>query len=362
MHFIKRTLAAIIVVSLLISGGAFAVEDKESRRVYIEGTKFMVNGREIWFNGVNTPWHHWNDFGGRYDEAFWDEHFGKLKAAGVNASRIWINCNGLVGVLINEDGSFDKVTDKHWKDLDSLFALAQKHELYLMPTLLSFDHFKDTNIGYRNWRNMVLSSENIDQFVEGYVVKLVDRYKDNEYIFAIDLMNEPDWVHENVECGQLDWKDISNLFARCAAAIHEHSDILVTVGIGIIKYNSVRYEGNKVSNTYLKGLSGNEASFVDFYSTHYYHWQYQWFGSPFEMTPMEFKLDGGKPSLLGECSAVDETKVPLSERYENAYNKGWNGVFAWTSNGVDACGGFSDVAPAAKHMMGIAGDKIFPFE
>lgn len=33
-------------------------------KVSIDGIKFMVGGKELWFNGVNTPWDHWNDFGG----------------------------------------------------------------------------------------------------------------------------------------------------------------------------------------------------------------------------------------------------------------------------------------------------------
>lgn len=335
--------------------------DSGDRKVYIEGTNFFVNGKQIWFNGVNTPWDNWNDFGGNFEYDFWDSHFAQLKEAGVNATRIWINCNGLVGVMINEDGSFASVTDKHWSDLDSLFELAEKHGIYIMATLLSFDHFKDSNQGYENWRNLIKSSDNIDRFVDGYVIPFAERYDDNDYLFSIDLMNEPDWVYENEECGKQSWDDISDLFARCAAGIHEHSDILVTVGMGIVKYNSDSYEGNKVSDEYLQSLSGNENSYLDFYSPHYYEWQKQWFGYPFNISPEKYKLDVTKPVVIGECVARDD-KDPLAQRYENAYNNGWNGVFAWTSNGIDNCGGFDDVKPAAQHMLELAVDKIYPFE
>mgnify|MGYP003289122360 CR=1 FL=1 len=337
-------------------------ETNTDNLVYIEGTKFMVDGKEIWFNGVNTPWDNWNDFGGNFDYTFWDTHFAELRAAGVNATRIWINCNGLVGVILNEDGSFKEVTQQHWSDLDSLMELAQKHGIYIMATLMSFDHYKDSNTGYKNWRNMTQNEEYIKQFVDGYVIPLCQRYDNNNYLFSIDLMNEPDWVYENNECGKLKWEDICNLFAHEAAAIHENSDILVTVGFGIIKYNSDKYEGNMGSDEYLSSLSGNDNSYLDYYSTHYYHWEKPWFGYPFDKSPADFKLDGTKPSVIGECAAVDESGVTLKQRYEDCYNNGWNGAFAWTSNGVDACGGYTDVAPATKNILEIAGEeKIYPY-
>ncbi|MGN1203810.1 MAG: hypothetical protein ACI4SA_02030 [Lachnospiraceae bacterium] len=329
-------------------------------RVTIEGNSFYVDGREIWFNGANTPWDNWNDFGGSFDAAFWDRHFTELNDAGVNSTRIWINCNGLVGVKINEDGSFGSVTDKHWEDLDTLFSLAKEHKIYVMATLLSFDHFKNSNTGYQNWRNMITDSDNIDSFVEGYVVPFVKRYDDNDYLYSIDLMNEADWVYENAECGKIPWENISDYFARAAAGIHENSDILVTSGLAMVKYHSDRFQGNKVSDEYLKSLSGNENSYLDFYSMHYYHWEKEWFGYPFDQTPADYGLTDAKPCVIGECAAVDEGGVSLTNRYEQAFQNGWKGVYVWTSNGVDSCGGYDDMAPATKNILTIAQDYVYP--
>lgn len=46
-----------------------APEAKKNARVTTDGTKFMVDGKELWINGVNTPWQSWNDFCGNMDEA-----------------------------------------------------------------------------------------------------------------------------------------------------------------------------------------------------------------------------------------------------------------------------------------------------
>lgn len=329
-------------------------------QVVIENGKFMVKGNEIWFNAVNTPWDNWNDFGGSFDVAFWDSHFANLKAAGVNATRIWFNCNGMVGVKLNDDGSFNSVTDKHWQDVDRLFELAAKHEIYIMATMLSFDHFKDTNDGYQAWRNMICSSENIDQFVQGYVIPFAKRYDANDYLWSIDLMNEPDWVYENDECGKIDWDNLSNYFARASAGIHENSDVLVTVGFGIIKYNSDSQQGNMASKEYLYYLSRNENSYIDFNSVHYYYWQKQWFGFPFDKSPAEFGLDDSIPCVIGECASLDEGDVTIQEKYNMALENGWDGVFAWTSNGVDTCGGYLDVIPATSSIYEKIPEKVYP--
>lgn len=340
-------------------------EGDGSAAVKVDGTQFKVSDKELWINGVNTPWDKWNDFGSdNFNYAFWDMHFGELEEAGVNASRVWINCNDMIGVKLDDTGKFVEVTDKHWQDLDVLFTLAKKHHIYIMATLLSFDHFKDSNNGYQNWRDMIQSDENIDSFVDGYVIPFAQRYNNCDYLWSIDLMNEPDWVYENAESGQIPWENISNYFARAAAGIHENSDKLVTVGFGIIKYNSDDFEGNKGSDEYLQNLSGNKNSYLDFYSTHYYYWEYTWFGYPFNKSPVDFKLDGTKPCVIGEVAAndVSESGETAEQKYESAYNNGWNGVMAWTSNGVDNCGDLTDIAPAAKKMTEIADDKVHPLK
>ncbi|MBR1724738.1 MAG: cellulase (glycosyl hydrolase family 5) [Ruminococcus sp.] len=340
-------------------------EGDGTAQVKVDGTKFTVSDKELWINGVNTPWNIWNDFGNSgFNYAFWEMHFAELEEAGVNASRVWINCNDMVGVILNDDGSFKEVADKHWRDLDVLFTIAKKHHIYIMATLLSFDHFKDSNGHYENWRNMIQSSDNIDSFVDGYVVPFVERYDSCDYLWSVDLMNEPDWVYENAECGQIGWEHISDYFARAAAGIHEHSDVLVTVGFGIIKYNSDMYEGNKGSDEFLQSLSGNSNSYLDFDSTHYYFWEFQYFKYPFKKGPVKFGLEGKKPAVIGEVAAYDynESGQYIEQKYEDAYNSGWNGVMTWTSNGVDDCGDMENIAPAVARIVEIADEKVHPLK
>lgn len=305
--------------------------EKPSARVKIKDTKFTVHGRELWINGANTPWQNWNDFTGMMDEKFWDNEFARLTEDHINCTRIWINCNGEDIVRLNSDGEILSINQGHWADLDKLFALAKKYQLYLMPTLLSFDHFKEPKESGRHWQALISKKETADAYAEIYVKEFCKRYGDNEYIFSIDIMNEPDWVYENEECGKIGWDMLSYFFGKCASVIHENCDILVTVGMGIIKYNSDRYAGNKVSDEYLIKLTGDEKAYIDFYSTHYYNWQKEWFGFPCDKSPAEFGLDGTKPCLLGETHNDDEEEcgMSLTEKYKSVYDKGWNGIMVW---------------------------------
>ena len=212
--------------------GIFKSESESaSARVTVSGDKFIVNGSEIFFSGMNAPWQNWNDFNGGMNEDFWEAEFKRFNEDHINCVRIWVNCDGESIVDLNSDGSISSINEKHWEDLESLFNLAKKYKVYVMPTLLSFDHFK--NGSGPNWRALIRSRENCDAYAEQYIKEFCKRFGDNEYVFSIDLMNEPDWVYENEECGQIPWEDISYLFAKSAATIHENSDILVTVGMAL---------------------------------------------------------------------------------------------------------------------------------
>ena len=82
-RILKRLFSfAMAAVMTCTAAGCGKSEDKKSdgpsARVTVDGTKFMVDGKELWINGVNTPWQKWNDFGGDMDEAFWDKTFAQL--------------------------------------------------------------------------------------------------------------------------------------------------------------------------------------------------------------------------------------------------------------------------------------------
>ncbi|MBQ8327533.1 MAG: cellulase (glycosyl hydrolase family 5) [Lachnospiraceae bacterium] len=326
-------------------------------RVTVEGTEFVVDGENIYMNGSNVPWNNWNDFGGSFNKKFWNEHFATLHESGINSVRVWISCNGDAGMSITKEGYVNGASTKHWEHLDTLFTLAEENGIYVMATLMSFDHFKDSNNTYNSWRTMIQDETLMDSYVENYLIPFCERYDDFNSLWSIDLCNEPDWIYENSECGKISWENICKFFAKEASAIHDNSDILVTIGFGMIKYNSEIYSGNMGSDEYLQSLYADEAAYLDFYSTHYYEWEATWYGFPFDVTPTEFGLDGTKPCVLGEFPAVGmlgnvngSKEMSADDCYINLYNNWWNGAFAWTSNGVDDCGSLEDFKTGAMEV------------
>ena len=350
----------------------------ENRRITIENNEFMVDGKRIWINGTNTPWNKWNDFGGGYDDSWWDKHFAELHNAGINAVRVWINCNNDNDAIgINNSGMISGASGSHWSDLDKFFITAARNQIYIMATLLSHNHFKDegSRPTAQRWRNMLNSDAACASFAENYTVPFVKRYGDNPWLWSIDLCNEPDWVFEESDCGKIPWERISYFFAVNAAAIHENSSVLVTVGMSFPKYNSdySSYEGNKVSDAFLQNLYPNKNAYLDFWSQHYYDWVGPWYGVPFYVSPYGIKpggfgLDASKPAVIAECSAKgSKGKTTGTENntivtdYESAYINGWQGVMPWTSNGVDSNGNLQDHSPATTYMLAKYQDVIFPF-
>jgi len=342
------------------------LKNNDEYRITIKNKEFTVNGKRIWINGTNTPWNKWNDFGGDYNDTWWNEHFAKLHEAGINAVRVWINCNNDQGaVIINNSGMVSGVSDKHWADLDKFFKTAQRNKIYIMATLLSFDHFKNT--GSRQaalkWRAMLQNDTACASFVSNYTIPFINRYMDNPWLWSIDICNEPDWIYEDAVCGEISWDRISYFLALNTAAIHENSGILVTVGMAFPKYNAdgSAYEGNKVSDTFLQKLFSNKNVYLDFWSPHYYDWVGEYYRVPFYVKPGDWGLDNSKPALIGECSAKGSAGKTIISDFENAFINGWQGVMPWTSNGVDANGDIDDLSPATKYMLEKHRDNVFPW-
>ena len=163
------------VLVLFFLGCCLAFQNVSAQFVYIENKVFKVNGCPIYFNGANTPWDNWNDFGGNYDATFWSTHYTNMKNNGMNSSRVWISCNGDVQPNINTDGTVTGVSAQFWNNLDNFFASAQTNGIYIMATMMSFDHTKNTYMKYQRWRNMLNDPTKIQTYIDNYLVPFVNR-------------------------------------------------------------------------------------------------------------------------------------------------------------------------------------------
>ena len=360
----KKNLVKMAVAIIML---AMAGLPGKAQTISVKGNNFYVNtGQRIWLNGVNTPWNRWNEFGVNFDRDWWDEHFQLLRSNGINCSRIWFSCNGDGGVLSSSSG-VTGVSPSFFKDCDTLFAIAQRNGIYIDATMMSFDHCKSPNANFMNWRNIITNKAASQTFIDNYLLPFVNRYKSNPYLFAIDLCNEPEWISENKEDGQLPVRDLQRFFAMCAAAVHNSSSVPVTIGSACIKWNSdiPVCVGNYWKNDALQAAFNDPKAFLDFYCIHYYAWVHKYFKSPFEMSPSDYGIND-RPVIIEESPAKDEglkeVEITLMEAYELALLKGYQGNMPWTSNGVDRNGNISTIGPATLSFSKNHPELVFPLE
>jgi len=356
-----------------------ALSEDALERISVEGEHFVRNGKRIWLNGANTPWHQWEEFGGndkgeRMDESWWDAHFAKLAEHGITNTRVWLSCDGYAGIQITEEGYIEGPTDAFWEDVDKLMEIARTHRVYIMAGLMSFDHTKEGNPYYREWRRLFEDQDKMDSFVENYTVPLVKRYADNPYLFSIDVCNEILWLSdtERPETGSIPWENLQYFVAKNAQRVHEESEVLVCVS-NYLKYTSELYEGHYWSDEALASVLDHPLAYVDFYKIHYYAWVHPHFGLHIEHTPEALGM-GGKPAITGEISGKGVYKeiynedgskerlkiMPLAEAYQLSLQNGWQGIQPWTSNGVDIHGDLDDIGPAARTFAEKYPDLVNP--
>jgi hypothetical protein len=336
-----------------------------AQTISVKGNIFYSDSnKRIWLNGTNTPWNTWNDFGGNFDRDWWNNHFQTLKSYGINCCRVWISCNGNGAVKTDSTG-VTGLSNTFFKDCDSLFAMAARNGIYIDATMISFDHFKKPNANFMHWRNIITNPTASKTFIDYYLNPFVNRYKSNPYLFAIDLCNEPEWISENQEDGQLPVKDLQRFFAMCAAAVHHNSTVLVTIGSACIKWNSdiPGCVGNYWKKSALQSAFNDPKATLDFYCIHYYSWVHKWFSSPFEKSPTDYGIDD-LPVIIeespGNDSGLKEIPMTMDQAFESALKKGYQGNFPWTSNGVDRNGDITTIGPAAQTFRKNHLDLVYP--
>ncbi len=326
---------------------------QETDRIKINGTDFYSGNKILWLNGVSLS----IEINSLHDEKYWSNMFEELRNSGINCIRMeFLTCP----VKLYNDGSFNKIDEEFFDNFDVIANTAQENKVYLIPVLLSEKVFTEGSDTAR-WNSMAKNKTLIDTYVKGYVAPFVTRYTDNNYILAVDIFDEPDIIAEKIGTQYAQWDDLTAFFAKNAAAVHSNSEILVTVGMSKVKYNSDNRNGNYVSDFKLR-KSGDINGYLDFYSIHYYYCNNSWAGFPFELTPKEYTLDGTKPCIISKAEyANDKSGRSLNDKYISAYNNGWNGVFADAGDCSDAAVP-EEIKTAADVVMKASNKKVFPHD
>ncbi len=306
------------------------------QRITIQGNRFMHNNAPFFLIGANTPWDKWNDFGGEYNPEFWENEFARMQNMGINSSRIWISCDAAGQPYVDSLGITHPASQQFWDNMDDMMYKAQKHNIYIIATIASFDMLDDTKPASKNWLSMITCQRTLALYTETFLKPLVKRYENNPYFLAIDICNEPEWMNEHKKYGGLEWEYLQTFAGMCAAAIHScNTPVLVTLGSAAVKWHCDKFEGNKWSDDALQNLTADSLAYLDFWQIHYYNWTNQ-FGNPFHNAPAFYNLED-KPCIIGETPGNNKIygfEISYEEIYSLPYQLGYSGVYPWTSNGA----------------------------
>lgn len=340
------------------------------QEVKIDGNKFTLDNSEIWFNGINTPWNLFGDFGrSDFNPEWWTSEFAKYKQNNINLARVWIHMSGEFSPNIDDSGHVSGTNDIFWDHMDHLMNVSEQNGVYLIPALFSFDITKDGYKTTQQWRKWIQSEENIQSYIDNVLIPMVKRYDNRKFILAWEICNEPEWMFENSEHGPQSFSDVQRMHAMLAAAIHENCSKYVTTGSAAPKWNSPIYdswgdnEGNMFSDEALSNSINNSKAFLDFYQYHWYPWQSEWMKSPFTMTTVEYDVDD-RPVIVGESEGNDVCDKyvcqTVTEMYESAYVNGFDGVCAWKTPQNDGHGTFEKIAVATNAFYNNHPKLVYP--
>ncbi|MCD6505152.1 cellulase family glycosylhydrolase [Candidatus Poribacteria bacterium] len=291
--------------------------------IFISSLAFGGEVRDTFTLGCNLPWLDgrmgWDvaykpEWGCGFDEAKVDRYFADMHRMGVKVVRWWLLADMRGGVIFDEDGYPTGVYPELFEHMDYVMdRICPKYgiRIYwcLLSGLLNTDHF-----------NMVVDEKARRVYIQNVLIPIARRYGDHPYLFAFDLMNEPEsdvkGPSGNWSLRGTDWNTMREFLGECADAIHRVAPrAKVSVGSGWHGWENV-------AKGKYKGLG------LDFYDFHIYT------DSTYLPPVKSLKLD--KPCLIGEYNVREETKdeerqAELVGRFlREAREKGYMGVLIWS--------------------------------
>lgn len=351
--------------------------------VSIGGNKFYVNGKEIFFSGINAAWQKQADYsldflGRNFDYTWWSNELQRCKDNKMNLVRIWIHGAGNYSPSLNGDGLVTGATAQFWTDMDQLVQIATEKKIYIMPTFWSFDMVK--NVGsskYTQYRQIINDVNKTKWYTEYFLIPFVQRYNNKPYVMGYDICNEPEHMWRDANCGNLARNNVIRFVAWCAAAINANTSKPVTVGSMWIIFNSNKYgtgwdpyAGNNYSDLSLQAQYANSNAYLDFWSPHWYQWQSS--GGPFNTSIGYWMDNGNKPSLIGETYGGNvnsstpqntaEWNITMANFIKQSYWNGYAGVLGWKNphENSDNMGTFAGVASGALDFYANYPTLVYP--
>jgi hypothetical protein len=334
------------------------------------GATISYNATAYYINGINVPWNQFGSdagshyqWGHLYNPTWFETFFTQCQQYGVNCCRLWIHCDGRSSPEFNDSGYVTGLDPTFLSDFEDILARGQAHKVMVMPCLWSFDMTKDNTGGAGKYggkhSDLIRDSLKTRSYIDKALVPMVSKFANTPNLFAWEIINEPEWSVSDIQAGgagdMVTKVEMQRFCGLIAAAIHDNSGKMVTVGSASLKWCSPRV-GPAILNMWrdsgLKAATNNNPKAVlDFYQIHYYDWMNNadWGYDPFQLSPAKtpgwWKLD--KPVLVGECPATNGVYT-TAQMVANCFANGYCGIMPWSYNANDGAGTWNGVRDQLK--------------
>jgi hypothetical protein len=310
--------------------------------------------KQYFLNGPNIAWNNYGwDFGDNaygwgggngYNAAWWENTFTQVQNYGGNSVRVWVHCKGEHNPLFSS-GTCTGLNNNFFNNMDDMLNRARNHNLMVIICLWDF-HV--TDVGRQD---VMKDLAKTNAYINNALIPMVQRYANQCNLLAWEIFNEPEWIMSgapgagNYGGAPVTVTEMQRFVGLCAAAVHNNSDKLVTVGSACLRYNS---DVSPANVNYWKDASliaasgGNPKAYLDFYQIHYYDWMLQsgnnW--APYNRPLSYWNLD--KPVLIGESGNTGF--YTYQQQFDLGYANGYCGTMIWahTSGGAASWGQFNN--------------------
>ena len=239
---------------------------------------------------------------------------------GFKIIRIWV-FESYEGLMFNSLGYVTNVHPSLYNNMDDFVQRCENKNLYIYFCLISYKQYGEDEKAWK-YLNIITNKVARDYYITNAVVPFVTRYKDSPAFFAVDIMNEPEFVIKGSEgnwtTNGTSWEVMRAFISDCASAIHNiDTNILVSCGSGW--HNEDNVKSGKYS-----GLG------LDFYDYHKY-------SDDGYLVPYS-SLNIDKPCIICECGQSSTQRDDILQDnvcktfMNNAWYNGYAGILFWIYN------------------------------
>ena len=345
-----RSLLAAAVLTVALASGWLA---STAGNAY--GPLVSWNGGDWFLLGTNYPWlNYGHDFGcnawgcdGASTGGAYDANFADMNGKGVHVARWFVFADLRAGVTFAPDGTPTGVQQQVYDDLDRALEIAAAHNVYLDLVLFDFYLLKPAQIvsGVQLFGRSDLMTDPAKRaaLLDNVVAPVLTRYKNQPYILAWEVMNEPEWVISDLPEPDpqtpypMTMAHFWDFTAGVSSLVRNLTNAYVTMGSASLKWH-------RVWTNAFADAHGLPRPDLTLYQTHYYSWMdgWEWVNHPDLGTTKFSALEQSYAALgLDQPMVVAEFDAPSGQAtalLDTIAANGYAGAWPWAYPNVDWAG------------------------